>query len=152
MSEEIRTEEKTEVKNNVKPRKSKGKKALKILAVIICAFILLGLLASLVSAIGNKANLGKAQSFEKVSYDKQLVPEKDEDGNWFFTADRDFKILQITDVHIGGGWMCVDKDSSVIDSATPLALLSSPCSTVKSSFLWISSLFNSIVLPGSEDC
>ena len=62
MSEEIRTEEKTEVKNNVKPRKSKGKKALKILAVIICAFILLGLLASLVSAIGNKANLGKAIS------------------------------------------------------------------------------------------
>ena len=126
MSEEIRTEEKTEVKNNVKPRKSKGKKALKILAVIICVFILLGLLASLVSAIGNKANLGKAQSFEKVSYDKQLVPEKDEDGNWFFTADRDFKILQITDVHIGGGWMCAKKDSMAINAVAAMITAEKP--------------------------
>ena len=126
MSEEIIKEENTEVIETKKPKKSKGKKAIKVIAIILCAFILLGVVASVVSAIGNKANLGKAQSFEKVAYENQLVPEKDDDGNWFFTADRDFKVLQITDVHIGGGWMCAKKDSMAINAVAAMVTAEKP--------------------------
>lgn len=126
MSEELKNTELKETAENKKSKKSKGKKALRIIAVIICAFIVLGTLASVVSAVGNRANLGKAQSFEKISYDNQLVPEKDDDGNYFFTADRDFKILQITDVHIGGGWMSAKKDSMAVNAVAAMITAEKP--------------------------
>ena len=81
---------------------------------------------TLVSVVGDKANTKKALSFETVKKDDVIVPEKDEDGNWTFTADREFKILQLTDVHIGGGWMSLKKDGMAINAVAAMVAAEKP--------------------------
>ena len=55
-------------------------------------------------------NFEKAAAFEQVEYENQLVPVLDEDGYWTFTTDDEFKVVQLTDVHIGGGSFSLNKD------------------------------------------
>lgn len=65
-----------------------------------------------------KALIAQANKYTAVEYTEheQLHPEKiaidgDTDGGkWTFTADRDLKVLQFTDVHIGGGSFSKQKD------------------------------------------
>ncbi|MBR4450788.1 MAG: metallophosphoesterase [Clostridia bacterium] len=118
MSEEIKTEN--------KPVKKKGKKALKVILCILCAILLFVAVTVCVSAIGDKANMKKAQSFEKINYENQLVPEKDELGNYTFTADRELKVVQITDVHIGGGWMSLKKDAMALNTVAAMLTAEKP--------------------------
>ena len=125
MSDQVKTEAVVSEAAS-KPKKSKGKKALKVILIILCVIIVLAGISALVSTIGNKANMEKAKSFAKVEYENQLVPEKDEDGNYFFTADRDLKILQLTDVHIGGGWMSLKKDSMALNTVAAMVTAEKP--------------------------
>jgi len=62
---------KTETKE--KKNTKKGKKALKIIAVILAVIIVLACVSMAVTAIANKANTEKANSFATVEYENQLV-------------------------------------------------------------------------------
>ena len=75
--------------------------------------ILIGLLVFLLLigvTCGVFAILNKNNSQEMMEYidtfaveDKnssKLVPQKDEQGNWYFVTDEDFKILHLTDIHL----------------------------------------------------
>ena len=65
-------------------------------------------------------NLEKAKSFSQVQYEEQLVPALDEDGYWTFTTDEEFKVVQITDVHIGGGLMSKEKDLKAMNAVAAM--------------------------------
>ncbi len=118
----MKTKEKTvEVK-----KKSRGKKALKVLCVILAVIIAAAGVCAAVSAVGNKANIEKIASFEPTEKADRLVPEKDEDGNWTFTTDREFKVLQLTDVHIGGGFMSLKKDSMALNAVAAMVKAEEP--------------------------
>ena len=67
-----------------------------------------------------RENFEKAVSFAQVQYEDQLVPEKDEDGYWTFTTDDEFKVVQLTDVHIGGGIMSKDKDLKAMNAVAAM--------------------------------
>lgn len=101
-------------------KKSKGKKALKVLGTILAVIVLLVCVCSAISAVGNKANYTLARSFEKIQYENQLVPEKDENGDWCFVTDKELKIVQLTDIHIGGGFMSLSKDSSALTAVATM--------------------------------
>ncbi|MGN1201645.1 MAG: metallophosphoesterase [Eubacterium sp.] len=108
---------KTKVKKTAKQR---FKIFLKVLIIIILVLALLcGILAS-VSAVGLKSNGNFIESIDTVSYDNQLEPTLDDDGFYSFTTDRDFKIVQLTDVHIGGGFMSIKKDSMAINAVAAM--------------------------------
>lgn len=107
-------------------KKSKGKKALKVIGSVLAVIVLLVAVAAAVSAVGNKANYTLSRSFAKVEYDTQLVPEKDKDGDWCFTTDKDFKVLQLTDVHLGGGFMSLSKDSSALNAVATIVTTEKP--------------------------
>lgn len=79
-----------------------------------------------VTFIGNKANLEKAKSFATVEYENQLAPEKDSHGNWTFVTDEDFKVVQLTDVHIGGGWMSLKKDGMALNAVAAMVTAEKP--------------------------
>lgn len=106
-------------KSNVATKKTgAGKKALYaiitilvVLALIVGSFILVGY-------IGNKANTEHAASLNKVVSDDPLAdPVIDQEtGYYTFTCDRTFKVLQLTDVHIGGGPLSIRKDGMAIDA------------------------------------
>ncbi|MCM1363978.1 MAG: metallophosphoesterase [Faecalibacterium sp.] len=118
--------EKTTVETSDKPKKKRGKVFLKVLGVILCVIIVFVAITTLVTVFGNKATMNKAKSFEPVVKEDVIVPEKDADGNWTFTTDRQLKVLQLTDVHIGGGWMCLKKDSMAINAVAAMVTAEKP--------------------------
>lgn len=115
-----------ETKVKEKKQTKKGKKALKVLAIIFAVIIVLAAVSVGVTAIANKANAEKASSFPAVEYENQLVPKKDENGFWTFTTDREFKVLQLTDIHIGGGWMSKKTDAMALNAVASMITAEKP--------------------------
>ena len=71
--------------------------------------------------MGTKALITQANSTEKVEYTHtQLVPVKDAQGYWTFTTDGEFKVMQLTDVHIGGGCFSSQKDAWAMNAVATM--------------------------------
>lgn len=83
------------------------------------------LFAPVTEAIASE-NFDKATSFSQVQYENQLVPEKDTDGNWTFTTDRALKVVQLTDIHIGGGVMSKSKDAKAMNAVAAMLQAEKP--------------------------
>ena len=73
-----------------------------------------------------QSNFEVASSFDKVVYEEQLVPELDSDGYWTFTTDRELKVVQLTDVHIGGGTLCKGKDKKAMNAVAAMLAYEKP--------------------------
>ena len=108
--------------------KPRAKKALKIVGIILAIIVCFILIVSLVSVIGNNANMKYARSLSEVEQDDPLdAPYIDEEtGYYTFTSDREFKILQLTDVHIGGGAFSLRKDIMAINAVYDLIAYTKP--------------------------
>lgn len=91
----------------------KGKKNFLISGAIVLALAAAITTANVV-AVNNL--IKKGSEYNKVSYENQLVPEKDEKGNWYFTTDGDFKVMQLTDIHIGGGFATASADKKALNA------------------------------------
>ncbi len=107
-------------------KKTKGKKAKKVLGIIAVIFVLFIAVTVVVTMIGVNANTKKANSFETVQIENQLTPVKDPNGNWTFTTDEDFKVMQLTDIHIGGGWMSIGKDAKALNAVAAMVTAEKP--------------------------
>ena len=97
----------------------------------IFGFILLGIPAlCLVFAVANRINERAmheyVDTFATVEYENQLTPEYDEDGVAYFVTDGDFKVLQITDVHITGGVLGVNEDKMAINAVAAMITAEKP--------------------------
>ncbi len=112
--------------NEAKPKKKIGKKILMALGIIFAVIVVFVCVTTVITVVGDRATMKKAESFETVVNDNAIIPVKDNDGNWTFTTDRDFKILQLTDVHIGGGWMSLKKDSMAINAVAAMVTAEKP--------------------------
>lgn len=106
--------------------KKEKKSFRKILMILFMLFALFVVVTVCITLIGNKANLQKAESFSKVEVEDRLVPQKDENGYWTFTTDREMKVLQLTDVHIGGGWMSLKKDAMALNAVAAMVAAEKP--------------------------
>ena len=107
--------------NNKKAKKGKrGRTVLKVLGIILAVIVIFCSVTAVISVIGNKANTEKAQAVAAVEKEDTLVPQKDENGYWTFTTDRDFKVLQLTDIHIGGGWVSLKKDDLALNAVAAM--------------------------------
>lgn len=102
----------------------KGLLKLVLAIVVIVALLCAGL------TVANKiseADMHKyIDSFGKVEMDAQLTPELDEYGNWCFVTDGDFKIMQITDAHIGGGCLSRTEDKKVMNAIAAMVAYEKP--------------------------
>ncbi len=107
-----------------------NKKALKISLIVIGSFLAFIVIATgacaVINVIGNSANTAKAESFNRVIIEDQLVPLKDDNGYWTFVTDEDFKVLQLTDIHIGGGFMSFKKDSWALNAVAAMITYEKP--------------------------
>ncbi|MBQ9862988.1 MAG: hypothetical protein IJM28_03665, partial [Lachnospiraceae bacterium] len=90
------------------------KKWLKVLLIVLGVFAFLYFAGFIANIICN-ANLRKyIKSFEPVSYSADRVaPVKDGD-HYSITVDGDLKIMQLTDIHIGGGFWTYENDKKTI--------------------------------------
>ena len=107
-------------------KKSKGKTVLKIFGIFLAVLVVFVAVTACISVMGNKANIEKISQFSAVETEKQLVPEKDENGYWTFTTDEDFKVMQLTDIHIGGGWMSLKKDAMALNAVAAMVAAEKP--------------------------
>lgn len=109
------------MKTKTKDKKKIGKRILKILIIALMIIAILTGIFAVVNVIGIKSNKNFASSVGKTEYEGQLVPELDEQNGYYtFTTDRDFKIMQLTDVHIGGGFMSIKKDNMAINAVAAM--------------------------------
>ncbi len=106
--------------------KIKNKKGKKILLILVCVVAVIAILSTVVNIVMVNKLLEKGSTYNKVEMEEQLVPEKDKNGNWFFTTDRDFKVLQLTDIHLGGGWMSGEKDEMSLNAVATMITREKP--------------------------
>ena len=74
-------------------------------------------------AVRNLLNKGNTYNAE---IENQLVPQKDENGYWYFTTDRDFKVMHITDIHIGGGFLSKTLDEKALNAVATMVIKEKP--------------------------
>lgn len=118
------------MKKREKEKTTNSRRAGKIIRWVLLGLVItiagVGLIGMLISHIGNRANLELAGSFTAVERPDPLIPRPDESGNWTFTTDRELKILQLTDVHLGGGWMSIGKDAMAINAVAAMVTAEKP--------------------------
>lgn len=121
-------------KKNKAAKASKGNKSKKFFRVflaipaVIAVFIAV---TSLITAIGMKANLKKAAGFSPVQNEKprgngEVRFENVENGVWNIRSDGEIKILQLSDVHLGGGWLSLKKDGMAMNAAAAMISAEKP--------------------------
>ncbi len=98
------------------------KKLLIVFAVIVVVVYALGLINQCVVL----ANTNYITDFHELTIKNQLVPEQDENGDWVFTTDGDFKVMQITDVHQGGGYLSIGKDRKSLNAVATMITKEEP--------------------------
>ncbi len=116
----------TQTKEEKKVKKSKGRIALKILGVTVLVIAVLAGAVAAANFISTNANIKKAEAFQQVSYENQLVPEKDKNGYHTFVTDKELKVMQLTDVHIGGGFLSSKKDSMAMNAVAAMITAEKP--------------------------
>ncbi len=104
-------------------KKAKRIKNLKSFFIVLVALVCL---ITFLNVITVKNNIDFAKSYESVIYDEQLKPQKDEEGNWVFTTDRDFRVMQLTDIHQGGGFLSREKDQKSLNAVATMITKEKP--------------------------
>ncbi|MBO7178019.1 MAG: metallophosphoesterase [Clostridia bacterium] len=98
-------------------RSGKGKTIVATISAILCVILLLLVGVVAVDVIAYRQNIRIVESMEYVG--SELTPVM-EDGVYTFYTDRDFKILHLTDVHIGAGAFSIGKDRKAFDAVETL--------------------------------
>ncbi len=106
--------------------KQRLKIAVCIIVIIIAVIAVLCGIAALTSYIGIRSNENFIKTISAVSYDNQLEPTTDEYGYTTFVTDDDFKVLQISDVHIGAGFLSIKKDQMAINAVAAMVQAEAP--------------------------
>lgn len=118
---------KSKEKRQKKTPKQKAKIALKVLLITLLIIVVLFGICAIINVIGIKSNKSFIEnSIKPIEYESQLAPELDENGYYTFTTDEDFKVVQLTDVHIGGGFMCIKKDNMALNAVAAMVTEEKP--------------------------
>ncbi len=102
------------------------KRFVSFLGVIVLVILLICLVFAVANRINERLMHEYIDSFEAVEYEDQLTPEYDEDGVAYFTTDGDFKVMQLTDVHITGGVLGVSGDKKAINAVAAMITAEKP--------------------------
>lgn len=97
-----------------------------IISIIVNIALILGIITG-AGTIGVKSNLKFIRDeVKQVEYENQLIPTVDEDGTYKFTTDRDFRILHLTDIHIGAGSFSTSKDLKALNAVAAMVTEEKP--------------------------
>ena len=105
-------------------KKNRKKKVLKVLGCILALILAFVIVTTCISLVGIKSNTNKAQSFPEVGCN--LKYENAGNGVWNIYSDKELKVLQLTDVHIGAGWMSIRKDSMALNAVAAMISAEKP--------------------------
>ena len=106
--------------------KENTKKSSKVPLIIISAVLAIAVIITGLNLLTVQKLLEKGNTYSKVQYENQLIPQRDENGNWYFTTDGDFKVMHITDVHIGGGFLSKGYDEKALNAVAIMVTREKP--------------------------
>lgn len=106
--------------------KENTKKSSKAPLIIISAVLAIAVIITGLNLLTVQKLLEKGSTYKKVQFENQLIPEKDENGNWYFTTDGDFKVMHITDIHIGGGFLSKGYDEKALNAVAIMVTKEKP--------------------------
>ena len=104
----------------------KSKKAKKRFMKLISTVCAVAVVIAVLNCFSVKKMLDQISAYNKVEFENQLTPEKDENGNWVFTTDGDFKVMHLTDIHIGGGFMSKEVDKKALNAVAAMVTREKP--------------------------
>ena len=104
----------------------------KVLIILLALALIIGLLCGSVYLL-NESNYDEMLEYidtftvdASAESEGPLTPQKDENGNWYFTTDEDFKVLHLTDVHITGGFLNKEQDKKAINAVAAMVVAEAP--------------------------
>ena len=102
------------------------KKLLKTLVSILLGLVLI--FGGITMLNGQNAENMKdyIDSFSAVEYDNRLVPQYDENGAAYFVTDGEFKVMHLTDVHLGGSFISVKDDKKAMNAIAAMITTEQP--------------------------
>ena len=99
---------------------------LRVLAIILAVILVLAIVLIIINAIHRSSMETYIDSLGKAEYESQLKPEVDERGNYYFTTDEEFKVMQLTDIHLGGGFLFSDGDKRALHAVAAMIKVEKP--------------------------
>lgn len=120
----MKKEKKAKIKKTPKQKFAKFCKV--ILSIVLAIAVITGVAACLNYFMNKPNNEFIRNSVKQVEYDAQLSPALDENGDFTFTTDRDFRIMHLTDVHLGGGFLSAKKDGMTLDAVYAMVKAEKP--------------------------
>lgn len=109
--------------------KKRTKIFIKIMLIVFIVIISITTITAITNGIVYASLKKTALSFSPVVYDDarpRLEVATDADGNKEFTTDREFKVMQLTDIHIGGGYMSAKKDKMALNAIATMVEAEKP--------------------------
>ena len=97
----------------------------KLLVVLLIVVAIFGGFA-VANMINEQVMNNYIDSFSAVEFDNQLQPSFDEEGVPYFVTDGDFKVMHLTDIHIGGGVLSIAKDKKAINAVAAMVSAEKP--------------------------
>lgn len=107
-------------------KKIKLKKWQKVLIIIAAVIVAIAVAVTVANLLTISHLMEKGSSYEKVEIENQLTPTKDKNGYWQFTTDEDFRVMQLTDIHIGGGFMSKGDDEMALNAVAAMVTREKP--------------------------
>lgn len=104
----------------------KRKKKKKKLRKFISALIIIAIAVAGLNYFSVEKLIEQGSSYNAVEIEDRLTPEKDENGNWVFTTDRELKVMHLTDIHIGGGFMSKEVDEKALNAVALMVTREKP--------------------------
>ena len=101
------------------------KKALTITDIVLVSLALIFGVFVVINQIGEKQMNKYIDTFSAVEVEDVLIPAL-ENGEYYFTTDREFKIMQLTDVHLGGGFLSRNEDRKAINAIAAMVEAEKP--------------------------
>ncbi len=102
------------------------KKIKKFLLVFISSVLIISVVVTAANFLAVRNLLEAGISYSTIVKENQLVPEKDENGNWYFTTDDEFKVMHLTDIHIGGGFLSKTVDKKALNAVATMVTIEEP--------------------------
>ncbi len=97
-------------------KKGNKKMGLKIFLIILGVFAIIGITFTIANKISIRKMTDYISNIEKISAQDPVTVAKDSEGLYTITTDRELKVMQLTDLHIGGGIMSQKDDKKVINA------------------------------------
>ena len=98
----------------------------KILFAILAVSVILAAATAIVNTVLFNLNMDRVEEYSAVVNPEAVVPVSDENGEYSFVTDRELKVLTLTDIHIGGGWMSFAKDRMAINAVAAMVTAEKP--------------------------